>query len=419
MIGVYVAHHKWLDTEFGQNMLFKVGHSANIGRRLNDSSYITCFVGSWTYKYLYEVNNKEEAEILEAATLSKLNRIEGKELVNNTIEEIIHVITSCAITLNIVAMPAASAISIEQYTLRPYQNEAVVAVQSELALNGRAILNMACRTGKTLIAYNIIKDLSKKWSVYFVPSLILVRQINEKLAKYCSANVIMVGSADGMTTDSKLISSYMKTNKTGIVICTYHSEDIISSNTFDVCIFDEAHRMHKYITAIKTRHYFFNHIYMTATLTSKVMDYANIAYNYSLDRAIREGYVNDYDIIHVDGDLIDQINIASRQIKKMLVFCKSIEQIKVLHSAVPYCSVMIHSKISHIETLIDKFILSPEKTLLFSCRQVQEGIEIPHLDSVFFTYNKTSEIDIVQGICRPLTKLEGKTTRAKIFIYTQ
>lgn len=418
MIGVYVAHHKWLDVEFGQNMLFKVGHSANLGRRLSDSSYITCFVGCWTYKYLYEVNNKEEAELLESAVLSRLNRVEGKELVNNNIDEIIRVIISCAAELNITKATIAKT-DTDQYTLRTYQIEAINAVNAELSLNGRAVLNMACRTGKTLVAYNIIKNLSTKWSVYFVPSLLLARQINEKLSKYCSANIIMVGSADGMTTDSKLISSYMKINKSGIVICTYHSEDIISMNTFDVCVFDEAHRMHKYISTINTRHYFFNHVYMTATLTSRVMEYANIVYNYSLERAIGDGYVNDYDIVNVCGDLTEQIVIAQGQVKKMLVFCKSIDQIKELHSSMSHCSIMIHSKISHIELLIDKFISSPEKTILFSCRQVQEGIEIPQLDSVFFTYNKASEIDIVQSICRPLTKIEGKTGRAKIFIYAQ
>lgn len=46
--------------------------------------------------------------------------------------------------------------------------------------------------------------------------------------------------------------------------------------------------------------------------------------------------------------------------------------------------------------------------ILFNVRLFQEGVEIPDLNAVFFAAPRYSPRDIIQSICRPLNRLEGK-----------
>ena len=410
MIAVYVAHHRWLDFDYGPNKLYKVGFTTNTGRRLSDSAYVTCFVGSWRYVYLQEVDTESDAEELESAVLARLNRVGDRELVNNTLDEIESVIRACAKPrqIQVNARP--------NFKLRYYQEEAVCAIRAELAANGRAILNMACRSGKTLVAYNCI---SEGWAAYFVPNVLLSAQIEKKLTEYGAENVINVNGTTHNT--SANISKLMQTNLRGIVICTYQSSAIIATNMFNFCIFDEAHGMHHYISDLVRKPHFKNHIFMTATPTKQMLDrpdiFGKISYTYTLNSAIKDGYVSDYQNIELTGILSEQIQYASSQVNKMLVFCRDIAQIKQLESELKSNCIAIHSKVSSVELLLDKFITDSSKTILLSCKQFQEGIEIPQLDSIFFTYIKHSEIDITQCICRPLTLHETKKEKAKIFIF--
>ena len=41
--GFYIAHHRWLDAEYGPDALYKVGHTGDLRRRLTNDAYVTCF----------------------------------------------------------------------------------------------------------------------------------------------------------------------------------------------------------------------------------------------------------------------------------------------------------------------------------------------------------------------------------------
>lgn len=49
-----------------------------------------------------------------------------------------------------------------------------------------------------------------------------------------------------------------------------------------------------------------------------------------------------------------------------------------------------------------------KRAVLFNVRLFQEGVEIPDLNAVFFAAHRYSPRDIIQSICRPLCKLDGK-----------
>jgi hypothetical protein len=102
--GFYIATGKWLDTEFGVGELHKVGHTGDLGARLNDGSYITCFPpGHWRYVATFELPTKEEAFLLETAVLHccRHRRLDPRELVRMRAEEIIAVAVAAADALGL------------------------------------------------------------------------------------------------------------------------------------------------------------------------------------------------------------------------------------------------------------------------------------------------------------------------------
>jgi superfamily II DNA or RNA helicase len=58
----------------------------------------------------------------------------------------------------------------------------------------------------------------------------------------------------------------------------------------------------------------------------------------------------------------------------------------------------------------------PRPRVMFNCRLYQEGVEIRPLRSVFFAAPRRSFVDIVQSVCRPLTRCEGKPEESVIFL---
>ena len=48
------------------------------------------------------------------------------------------------------------------------------------------------------------------------------------------------------------------------------------------------------------------------------------------------------------------------------------------------------------------------RAALFNCRMLQEGVEVPPLNAVFFAAPRHSARDIIQSLCRPLNPAPGK-----------
>ena len=182
-----------------------------------------------------------------------------------------------------------------EFKLRDYQQAASDAALAELKINDRAILQMACRCGKTPVAFSIAQGIQsagflvgsqeaefQKASVilFLVPGLSLLRQTAQKIANYSASlgktiDLLLVGSDTrpvpiirassskdsskdssknllmhdiSMTTDLDTITAFMS-GVTGAawVLSTYQSSQLlvpfVQNNSFKLIIFDEAHRV--------------------------------------------------------------------------------------------------------------------------------------------------------------------------------
>ena len=575
--GFYVAHGRWLDLEYGAGALHKVGHSGDLGARLRDGAYLTCFPpGHWSYATTFETATKEEAALLETAVLHccRFRREGGSELVRLAADAIADLASALAAALGLActrrerpvypARPRArhepeaapgprhegegalagwghpQRVLAEPFTLAPegpaapdvaeppraggdatavvpapapvggldraedepfdldvgspfdlesaggapaddaapaavelreYQREAVAACLRELHGAGRAVLQMACRCGKTPVAYGVLREyLAAGGSVlYLVPGLSLLRQTAQKLVAYgLGAPVLLVGSdphpvalggrSEAMTTDPGAVGAFVGARGARLVVCTYQSSPLLPPGAFALTVFDEAHR-----TCGGDAPRPFNHavlapragarLFMTATpaydppsrapITMKDRAvFGGVAYRYHLRQGIAAGHVNGFRLELVVAALGEpgsappasrqpaaadavapaQLHAALAQVDKLLVFCRDIGHATRLCDALraaplppgthPFESLTAHSRMGAggAAAALRRFSEPGVRAVLFNCRLFQEGVEIPALNGVFFAAPRHSPRDIIQSVCRPLNRTPGKPT---------
>lgn len=564
--GFYIAHHPWLDNERGGDTLYKVGHSGDLCRRLNDDAYVTCFPSGWRYVFTVETKTKTDAHRLEAgvlicATAHRVLRDSGAlaELVRLSQAEIMDLVIETMKILNItgttrsppidyprpqvVAPPASVLTDYERKTLsslheffaklgnseaelsedegpspsqtfsdkdfedlldelfpeseepeidnyvddefaeiileeeteeteeaREYQKDAVRAILAELHRPpGRAVLQMACRCGKTRVAHGVIREYLTDQArvLYLVPSLALLRQTVQKLDHYgfkpVRPEMLLVGSDErvitnfraftcqelGGSTDPSVITNACKRARPPplLVISTYQSSPLLP-DVFDLVVFDECHRVCGDSQPRPFTHTLLNHtrgvrLYMTATprydaeLSMKNRSvFGGIAYAYHMRQGIDAGYVNNFSVELVGrtaepcGDArlasasqivaaIDSLDRAG----KLLVFCQNIGHATRLCQEVaalvqkPVVCLVAHSRMTRADIVarLAQFSAPGTPAVLFNCRLFQEGVEIPTLNGVFFAAPRHNPRDIIQSLCRPLNVLPGKPP-SKIFI---
>lgn len=72
--GFYIAHHITFDAYFGANHVFKVGHTGDLRRRLQDNAFQTCFLHKFKHALTVETKTTKEAQDLEKDVLGDLAR---------------------------------------------------------------------------------------------------------------------------------------------------------------------------------------------------------------------------------------------------------------------------------------------------------------------------------------------------------
>jgi superfamily II DNA or RNA helicase len=546
--GIYIAHHPWLDQEYGPNMLFKVGCSQELERRIHDGSYTTCFPPGWRYMFTFETDQPAACRLLEELVLAAFDekRLGGRELVNAPLDDIIALAIAVAEEYQITGQPRytptydkparavtdtldrtirmkrdihceaivkcliraqgiineplavknnghavdkitktaedeedlaltgfAEEIEEEMLTenggltyvercslvatskLREYQTEAVEKSCTELDINGRCILQMACRSGKTNVAASIIRRFATGRVLYLVPNLPLLHQTTAKLAAFipdvAASDFLLVGS-DGkvairvgetarMSTDPEEIAS----SSAKIIVSTYQSSPLVPS-VFDLEVYDECH----HIVSVNGKSAFSNFImrergqtkrlFLTATPRYEPISkfptsmnntelYGQTAYRYHLRQAIDGGYVNDFSLsfVGMDVDTPHSLRSAVSSMEgspKLLVYCQNIKHSELLMQQAKDsglfedCDMFVaHSKQNResIKNALRGFCNTAKTAIMFNCRLFQEGVEIPELNGVFFATPRHSPRDIVQSVCRPLNKLEGKPV-SRVFL---
>ena len=322
--GTYIAAHPWIVNSIHA---YKIGHTGDLRRRLHDSAYVTCFSDEWVFHAAFETETKKDAARLEAAVLHIFRDVRlsaTSELVKLPAADIASMCerTAHALKINIVRkdfpvyarrdgitdigaatgsdlilsaddLRALGAITrcepdqaekrislFEEVVRRDYQIEAVERCLVELRREkyGKTIAQVACRCGKTLIAYDIAMEMVKnpqgdnpqgdnpqgKNILFIVPGLELLKQTALKLAHYnasqlqpatSSADFLLIGSDSRgvvinqkehrMVTDEAAVRSFLENgaDRIKIVVCTYQSSEIVGPFSFALTIFDECHRV--------------------------------------------------------------------------------------------------------------------------------------------------------------------------------
>ncbi len=502
--GFYIAGHPWLHP-IG---VYKVGFTRDLRRRLHDSGYILCFSpGDWKYVATFETETGEDAERIESFVKEYYRdaRPWGNELVKDTADNIISIASQLVSVLAIHAtkklapsylrppsralvvgedsnlsfraqlatiapflkpsstdifpvlekdsLVACPEIDPFQEEARPYQDAAVISCVNDLKGSSRSILHMACRCGKTKVAYEVIQTYlaGHKKVLFLVPGLALLRQTAQKLVSYgLGAPLLLVGSDPIpvrlgstqalMTTNWKNIEVFTGMAGAALVISTYQSS-AVPADTFDLVVFDEAHRVcgemtERVFNYVLLNHTRSHHLFMTATprydgeiSMNQRARFGGVAYRYHLREGINAGYVNNFRLELVvapggeDGPfgsvdcLAWQIKTAMETygVKKMLIFCKNISHIISLSEKVQsiggnFTCYSAHSRMAPKirSQIIHQFGDTPTPALMFNCRLFQEGVEFPDLNAIFFAAPRHSPIEIIQSLCRPLNKKKSK-----------
>lgn len=359
---------------------------------------------------------------------------------------------------------------------RAYQVEAAARCARELAADGRCILQMACRCGKTPVAYSVICGYTGA-VLFLVPGLALARQTAAKITGYGFTGEILIVGSDArpvplsgrppalMTTDQGAIVSWLAlhgrdTPTPALIISTYQSSPLVvdaaavAKFRFSLTVFDECHRCcggaapRPFNAALLSERGDGHRLFMTATpayepaavsMRDRAM-FGGVAYRYYLRAGIEAGYVNDFRLRLVAGacsaGASDPAPLLARQIlaaladmaqtaahPKLLVFCQNIRHavelaagVSALAAAAPDAPAVIvaHSRMREGSpaSALREFAAPGRAALLFNCRLFQEGVEIPALNGVFFAAPRHAPRDIIQSLCRPLNRMPGKPASA-------
>lgn len=500
--GFYIASHPWLN----DHGVHKVGFTRDLRRRLHDSGYILCYSPEWYFSATFETISGEDAERLEGYVKEYFRdrRPWNNELVQAVAEEIILLADRVCEALGIKAFlkknpkyvrPPLRRLSVSASLdqknqakrrddlvfaglleaardpmsvtvsrndtakfiaeTREYQQTAVLNSLRDLGAASRAVLQMACRCGKTKVAYDVAQAYLRqgKRVLFLVPGLALLRQTAQKIVQYGYEGPLLLVGSDPlpvtfgpartpakMTTNPGYIVRALQQQRTVLVVSTYQSSATVPDGC-DLIIFDEAHRVcgdqnERTFNYVLLNYTSRHQLFLTATprydgeiSMNDRTRFGGVAFRYHLREGINAGYVNNFrlELVAFPGKpnssfeckalLASQIIAAMEMsnVSKMLVFCRNINHIEALAEVVRtrnpnFVCYTAHSRQSgqiRLDTL-KQFSEPGQSAVLFNCRLFQEGVEIPYLNAIFFASPRHSSIDIIQSICRPLNREPGK-----------
>ncbi len=282
--------------------------------------------------------------------------------------------------------------------LREHQVEAVEAASTELMHEKRALLVMACGSGKTIVGQAIAERLGARRVLILVPSLALLAQTLAAWRTHADiplANVLCVcsdqtvGGDDEMltvelpvtiTTRLAEIAEFTSSNREQcLVIATYHSAPLLARSLpsdygFHLGIFDEAHRTsgpsgkhfahalkdHERLVIAKrlfltaTPRYFSHSMTHVNTMADTSV-YGRIAYHLSLREAIQRKIICDYEVIvsvinNADGKWSD----VDADESELLI--AGVELSKAMHKTGARRAFTFHNRVIDAATFTSAFV---------------------------------------------------------------
>ena len=296
-------------------------------------------------------------------------------------------------------------------------------------------------------------------------SLTCGEETDSEDANYILKEFIALDVDTKYTTDPKLIAKRMKSQKI-IVLCTYQSSFLLESQEFDLGIFDEAHKTVNSETfgfcldddncMIDTRLYFtatpryYKNIKSEDAKCVSMSDssvYGEEIYNYSYLQARDDGYVLDFQIVayvvppglddivnekHIEKDGLDvpaNVLISAIQLAQHIKDTKSCHKILTYHStinnAIQYKKTLnyvlelygINATVFHMsgkthmsqrQEIFNEFETA-DIGIICSSKVLNEGVDIPCVDTIMFVDPRKSTIDVTQCVGRGMRLYKDQT----------
>ena len=397
------------------------------------------------------------------------------------------------------AWVAGSVVEFKKSTPFPHQQEALDALLPALKSQDRVSAIMACGTGKTLTALWTTEQLGASKVLVLLPSLALLRQTLHEWLKetsldlaylcVCSdpsvkddADTISTAQSDldfEVSTDSATVRRFLDApfKGTKVIFSTYQSASVVgeamnSGETFDLGIFDEAHKTagregRNYGYALEDKNIAIRkRLFVTATprhynpskrnkegeaTVAFSMDepkvYGPQSYVLSFGEAARRKIICGYKVIisvitsdqvndevlskgtvSVKGDAIRARQVANQMALRDAVAQYGVSKIFTFHSTVKSAASFVAEGNEGVRTHLPEFTAlhvsgamptarrermmkefrSAPRAVMSNARCLTEGVDVPAVDMVAFLSPKKSKVDIVQAIGRAMRKSGNK-----------
>jgi superfamily II DNA or RNA helicase len=168
--------------------------------------------------------------------------------------------------------------------------------------------------------------------------------------------------------------------------------------------------------------------------------FGKVKYEYNFDKAIKNNYINKYELLISDPtEKLDKYEYIYNKMKyygysKCIIFNRNTEEAKIMfdklkeiHNRIKIVNdfylEIVTSKINGSkkrETILEQFsYTTSEIAIIVSVKMFDECIDIPQCDSVYFAYEPSSKISIIQRISRCLRKSPNKNNVSGIFIFEE
>ncbi len=380
----------------------------------------------------------------------------------------------------------------------PHQIQAINDILQQLNISDRTTAIMACGTGKTLVALWVAEKKDAQTILVLLPSLALVRQALHDWAResswdkfnylcVCSDATVKVDETIlppheldfPVTTQKEDVRQYFQNPNISrkIIFSTYQSCQIVAeampqSFSFDLAIFDEAHKTASrqganYAFALQDKNLSIKkRLFLTATprhyninkkdkegdhrLVFSMDDketYGQIAHQLSFRDAVKKNLICDYKVVIsivasdmvnrellkkgevvVEGEIIKAERIANILAIKNAVDRYGIKRIFSFHSSVSAAKSFTAATNAGISSYLEDFTAlhvngemstkrradhlkefeESPKAIISNARCLTEGVNVPVADMVAFISPKKSQVDIIQAAGRAMRKSDGK-----------
>lgn len=342
----------------------------------------------------------------------------------------------------------------EAQDLWPHQKDAITACLDALGRSDRVQIHMACGTGKTRMAGQVMNAVAGRTTVWLCPTVELLLQTYQRTLSDLPrhSRLLVAYSRTGVLEDGTPITNDINAivesiGEQALLFCTYASFPYLDTalaqigRQVDLLIADEAHKtvgekQALYARWLQPETKIVRRLAMTATprfVTTNAsgieyvsMDdetiFGSVAFHYSFEQAKREGVICDVEALVPVVSGAPQSHEARLEAILLARERYSLARIVTFHGTVRDArsfsdflnehgidAVHVNGRSPRAQIEKVRRRLDDERPIVVTnARLFGEGIDVPALDAVFFCDFKSSMVDVTQQIGRVVRQRPGK-----------